>query len=214
MASVPATITLLPLQIAVIVAQRVAKLVAAAASLLGGQDNDVTTTTPPSSSSDQNVKVKWPNDVLIAGHKVSGTLIENVVVSDGQTWMLIGIGVNVLTAPRNIIGKRRAGCLQDYCTEQLAGNTAAILGTDIAMAIADWTMREKNVKTDRSDETIVQNWRTWADLGQPYELRGAVVDADGHDGEMVIVMDVEKDGRLRVQGQDGRMRLLTADYLV
>jgi biotin-(acetyl-CoA carboxylase) ligase len=201
MASVPATITLLPLQIAVIVAQRVAKLVAAAS------------TTTPSSSSNQNVKVKWPNDVLIAGHKVSGTLIENEVVSDGQTWLLIGIGVNVLTAPRNIVGKRRAGCLQDYSTEQLAVNTAAILGTDIAMAIADWTTLEK-VKTDRSDETIVKNWRAWADLGQPYELRSATVDADGHDGEMVIVVDVENDGRLRVQGQDGRMRLLTADYLV
>jgi biotin-(acetyl-CoA carboxylase) ligase len=173
MASVPATITLLPLQIAVLVAQRVAKLVAAASSLSGQP------------SSDKHVKVKWPNDVLIAGHKVSGTLIENEIGPDGQTWLLIGIGVNVLTAPRNIVGKRKAGCLQDYCTEQqLAANTATILGTDIAMAIADWIMLEK-VKTDRSDETIVQNWRTWVDLGQPYELRGAVVDADGHDGEIV-----------------------------
>lgn len=195
MASVPATITLLPLQIAVIVAQRVAKLVAA----FGGKQDPAVV-----------VKVKWPNDVLIGDHKVSGTLIENEVVS-GQIWMLIGIGVNVQTAPRHIVGKRRAGSLQDHCTEQLAADTATILGTDIAMAVADWS---KEPKTARNDEAILQNWRALADLGKPYELRGAAVDEDGYDGETVTVIDVESDGRLRVQGQDGRMRLLTADYLV
>jgi hypothetical protein len=40
------------------------------------------------------VQLKWPNDVIINGEKVSGVLIE---VEDGK--LLIGIGVNITTAP-------------------------------------------------------------------------------------------------------------------
>jgi len=40
------------------------------------------------------VTVKWPNDVLVDGKKISGTLIENA-----SDWFLIGIGINVAHAP-------------------------------------------------------------------------------------------------------------------
>jgi biotin-[acetyl-CoA-carboxylase] ligase BirA-like protein len=40
------------------------------------------------------VQLKWPNDVIINGEKVSGVLIE---IEDGK--MLIGIGCNIVTAP-------------------------------------------------------------------------------------------------------------------
>lgn len=40
------------------------------------------------------ITVKWPNDVLIRGAKVAGVLLE----ADPR-WFLIGIGINVLTAP-------------------------------------------------------------------------------------------------------------------
>lgn len=42
------------------------------------------------------VIVKWPNDVLVNGAKISGILLEN---ADGVT--VIGVGLNVLEAPPN-----------------------------------------------------------------------------------------------------------------
>lgn len=42
-------------------------------------------------------KIKWPNDLLINGHKVSGTLIELV----GKV-LYIGIGVNLVSRPENV----------------------------------------------------------------------------------------------------------------
>ncbi len=41
---------------------------------------------------------KWPNDVLIDGRKVSGLLIESLY-HEGQPFLIIGVGVNVLYHP-------------------------------------------------------------------------------------------------------------------
>lgn len=46
---------------------------------------------------DDSVKIKWPNDMLVNGHKVSGTLIELV----GKV-LYIGIGVNLISRPENV----------------------------------------------------------------------------------------------------------------
>lgn len=44
----------------------------------------------------QDVRVKWVNDVLIEGAKISGSLCEGSI-SEG--WVVVGIGVNVRVAP-------------------------------------------------------------------------------------------------------------------
>src|SRR6266545_2786419 len=41
-------------------------------------------------------QIKWPNDVLIAGHKVCGILIESVWSGEDVDCAVIGIGVNLL----------------------------------------------------------------------------------------------------------------------
>jgi BirA family biotin operon repressor/biotin-[acetyl-CoA-carboxylase] ligase len=43
--------------------------------------------------------IKWPNDVLIGGKKVSGILIENEVRSDIVNYAIIGIGINIQLDP-------------------------------------------------------------------------------------------------------------------
>jgi BirA family biotin operon repressor/biotin-[acetyl-CoA-carboxylase] ligase len=39
--------------------------------------------------------VKWPNDVLVGGGKVSGILTETEIVGDTLTYTIVGIGLNV-----------------------------------------------------------------------------------------------------------------------
>ena len=41
-----------------------------------------------------NPQIKWPNDVLIDGKKISGVLIEY-----SQNFVIVGIGINVKTCP-------------------------------------------------------------------------------------------------------------------
>ena len=60
------------------------------------------------------VSLKWPNDVLINGEKVSGVLIEME-----KDHLIIGIGCNIGTAPVVVDtgpnGGRQATCLYKHC---------------------------------------------------------------------------------------------------
>lgn len=53
----------------------------------------------------QGVLCKWPNDVLVDGEKISGILLESLQDSRNQKWLIIGLGLNVNTAPK-VQGKK------------------------------------------------------------------------------------------------------------
>ena len=47
-----------------------------------------------------DVRVKWPNDVLVRGAKVAGLLLESAAEADDRVaWLIIGSGVNIASAP-------------------------------------------------------------------------------------------------------------------
>lgn len=49
---------------------------------------------------DADIKLKWPNDVLVSGKKISGILLEAAPVENGIIeWLVVGVGVNVLHHP-------------------------------------------------------------------------------------------------------------------
>ncbi len=41
--------------------------------------------------------IKWPNDVVVGGKKICGILPEMVTLTNGEKYLLIGIGINILT---------------------------------------------------------------------------------------------------------------------
>lgn len=47
-------------------------------------------------------ELKWPNDVLAHGAKLSGILLESVVLADGRFAVAVGIGVNVVGHPEDV----------------------------------------------------------------------------------------------------------------
>lgn len=42
-----------------------------------------------------DIKIKWPNDILVNKQKVAGILIENHVTNSKLNWSVVGIGLNV-----------------------------------------------------------------------------------------------------------------------
>ena len=50
---------------------------------------------------DDDVKIKWPNDVLVNGKKISGILFEK---AEEDFWIM-GIGINIISNPENVDGK-------------------------------------------------------------------------------------------------------------
>lgn len=49
------------------------------------------------------VHCKWPNDVLVEGHKVAGILLESQAVAlGGMDWLVIGAGLNISHFPEDV----------------------------------------------------------------------------------------------------------------
>lgn len=75
----------------------------------------------------QNVQLKWPNDVLVSGHKLSGILVE-LVQRGQQVEYVVGIGVNVL-----ITNKERKQIEQPVADLRQHGVTAS--RTDLVIMV-------------------------------------------------------------------------------
>ena len=46
-------------------------------------------------SSQFDIKIKWPNDILVNNQKIAGILIENNIFNGQINWSVIGFGINV-----------------------------------------------------------------------------------------------------------------------
>ena len=47
-------------------------------------------------------ELKWPNDVLLRGAKLSGILLEAENIAEGRMAVVTGIGVNIVGAPQDV----------------------------------------------------------------------------------------------------------------
>lgn len=228
--SLPVMPTLLPLQIAVLVAETTIESLSQCRQENKKQKQNEEGTT----IDEANVTVKWPNDVLINDKKLAGTLIETEIV-DGTTWLLVGIGTNINFAPslERSPGKHKRGttCIRDHCSfksdkennkmdhrdhpgEDL--QRAHAFGLDIAKRLVKWMVAPDGlIKKKERERQIIQRWKSLTEFGQVYEIRGTVEKEDTGEylGEIVTAIDIKDDGQLVVVGQDGKERLLIADYL-
>ena len=44
---------------------------------------------------DSEIQIKWPNDILVNNHKISGILIESTVLKEKIKKIIIGVGINI-----------------------------------------------------------------------------------------------------------------------
>ena len=44
---------------------------------------------------DSKIQIKWPNDILVDNHKISGILIETTVLKEKIKKVIIGVGINI-----------------------------------------------------------------------------------------------------------------------
>jgi len=139
----------------------------------------------------QTLVIKWPNDLMLAGAKLSGILLERVGDS-----AVIGIGVNLAAAPS----------LPDRATQHL-GETGHAPDRD---AFA----RDLAASFDRE----LDRWRQFGLdplfarlLAASYPL-GSVLTVHGADGATATgeFCGLEPDGALRLRMADGTMRAIHA----
>ena len=125
------------------------------------------------------VRIKWPNDVLVDRRKVAGILIENELAGDRVAWSIIGIGLNVNSTdlPEELTATSLAlerGGEVDRTTvlDTLLQRFKALWDT--------WTTGDRKWEAAYTDRLWSRG--RWADLlldGQPVQGRPVDVDEQG-----------------------------------
>eukprot|EP00934_Nitzschia_sp_Nitz4_P008078 Nitzschia sp. Nitz4//scaffold83_size84149//8332//9255//NITZ4_005163-RA/size84149-processed-gene-0.50-mRNA-1//-1//CDS//3329558914//8068//frame0 len=186
-------LTLLPLKIGSIVASNVEKQL-----IKNCQDN----------TSIPTVSVKWPNDVLVDGRKISGVLIE----SSSNGWFLVGIGINYSHAPQVPDSGPNRGrpsiSIHDVCPQVTVQERQALqLGIDLSYDLHIFLHGQE--RSTQSKEQILGDWKHWVDWDTELTMR------DTKDNERVRLIDVLPDGRVQVENKgDGSTRTLVSDYFL
>ena len=142
-------------------------------------------------------RLKWPNDALVQGRKVSGILVESGARPDGQIWLAVGIGVNLQTPPKS--PERPAAALADFLG-------AVVPSQADAMAVLNQIF-DHWLKTWQSGglDPIAKAWTARAyGLGEPCTARL------GHETVQGIAEGLDNDGALRLRLADGTIRCISA----
>lgn len=79
------------------------------------------------------IAIKWPNDVLVAGKKISGILLESGT-HESKNWISIGIGINLTNCP-DIDNYGTTHMLAHIAPENLQGSEPIFTGALPVLAI-------------------------------------------------------------------------------
>jgi BirA family biotin operon repressor/biotin-[acetyl-CoA-carboxylase] ligase len=146
------------------------------------------------------VTIKWPNDVMLAGQKASGILVESGVHANGGLWLAVGIGVNLAEAPQGT--ERPAAALSQHLSaDHVAPPKVEIAANALAEAFAVWMDRWETL----GFQPILDVW-----AARTPGLDGPAVARLGHETVEGRAEGVAADGALRLRLADGSLRLISA----
>ncbi|MEM9416395.1 MAG: biotin--[acetyl-CoA-carboxylase] ligase [Planctomycetota bacterium] len=142
---------------------------------------------------DHEVRIKWPNDILVDGRKLAGILIER-----GDDAAIIGIGLNVSLAEPDLAG----------LPEELAGHITSLAmlsrPTDRLAVAAELIARCHRCLSSPHDKLLLDEWRCRSTLGYEARFHSAGEDITG------TVIDLDPELGLIVRRDSGEIVYLPA----
>ena len=141
-------------------------------------------------------ELKWPNDVLADGAKLSGILLESVMLSQTSFAVAIGIGVNVVGHPTNL----------DYPAASLRSLCSDCDAETLFLALSDaWTEGMALWNGGRGLDAVRRRWLTMAaGLGSEVAVR--------IEGEVVrgVFETIDEECRFMVRDRAGKVWRIAA----
>ncbi|MCJ2181134.1 biotin--[acetyl-CoA-carboxylase] ligase [Novosphingobium sp. 1949] len=138
-----------------------------------------------------DLRLKWPNDLLLDGAKLSGILLEMVAGV-----VIVGIGVNLRHAP--VIGGRETVALSDIGVAVPRDVFAERLAATLDRELARWR-----------GAGLAPMLRRWQSAAHP-EGTALVVHPPGEGPVQGTFAGLSDDGNLRLETSDGTVRLIHA----
>ncbi|WP_306016231.1 biotin--[acetyl-CoA-carboxylase] ligase [Oceanicaulis sp. MMSF_3324] len=143
----------------------------------------------------ERVRLKWPNDVLVEGRKISGILLESGQHARGGLWLAIGIGVNLAHHPED--SERPATDLRAQGGEIAVDAAAERLSRRFDHWLNRWAQDGFN--------PIREAW-----LSRVHGLGERCVVRLDHETLEGVFADLGPDGSLRLDLKDGGRRFISA----
>ncbi len=142
------------------------------------------------------IALKWPNDVLADGAKLSGILLEASKTSDGRSAIVIGCGVNVVSAPEGT----------PYPATSLRALGVERSAEEVFEALSDAWVEVFGLWDDgRGVSAVLDLWRSSAaGIGAPVAVSQDGVIRRG------IFETIDSAGRLIIRDDDGTRFPITA----
>jgi BirA family transcriptional regulator, biotin operon repressor / biotin---[acetyl-CoA-carboxylase] ligase len=156
-------------------------------------------------------RLKWPNDILIRGRKVSGILVDASVESESIENLVIGIGVNANVKVAQIEG-RLGGTNHSYPITSLREQLGESCDKFNLLRFILQIFEELYSKIE-ADNTypILDKWKKRA---EPIISKSVQISCEKEQYSAKVV-DLEEDGSLVVLRQGNRMeRIVSSDYHV
>ena len=141
-----------------------------------------------------DIQLKWPNDVLIDGLKLSGILIETETADENGNlpWVVLGVGLNVENAPDDAIALRNC-------------NIGMLTVEDVLVNLCSTLKEELEIFEEQGFTPIRKKWMEHAyGLGEEIAVRLPNEELSG------IFTDLDDNGVLLLELEDGSTREITS----
>lgn len=145
----------------------------------------------------ERIRLKWPNDTLLDGRKVSGILLETASSGDAASlaWLAVGIGINLAEAPT--IAHYPATCVKDHAPPPNPEAALEALATAWERHFGTWKAQ--------GFAPIREAWLARAaGIGDPIEVRLASETLRG------TFTTIDAEGALELLLPDGQRKLVSA----
>jgi len=131
-----------------------------------------------------DIKVKWPNDVMINERKVCGILFENQISGNELRHSIVGIGLNV---NQQSFQYRAAGSLSFFSQQKY------FLPVELEELLCQLESRYLMLKEGKHEELKAEYLRNLYRIGETHRFSNQEVEFDG------IISGIDEMGRLRIE---------------
>ena len=150
--------------------------------------------------------LKWPNDVMVAGKKVAGILLDLSAEAETVNYAVIGIGINANVDASKLKMDRERRPAVTSLMDELGHDVNRLQLTKLLLEKIElfYLVLEKN-----GPAAIVAEWRKRSDMiGKKVDV---IQQGARYDG---VAADVNDDGSLRIRTARGDMNVTSGDVLV
>jgi BirA family transcriptional regulator, biotin operon repressor / biotin---[acetyl-CoA-carboxylase] ligase len=145
------------------------------------------------------VDIKWPNDICVDDQKLCGILAETVETPTG-TAAIVGVGINLLkdSVPADL--NDRATSIESLTGERVDPN---MLADNVAHSVGE---RYQTLHSEDGREQVLREWCAHSSYAFDRVVRVVL----GDDSFTGVTRGLEGDGALRVETNEGNMRIVRA----